>query len=386
MTERKKKLYKVNAVFLGESGVGKTSIINRLLGHEFDKDVQSTVGVSSHLFPNIKFINDEDDNSEIEIQIWDTAGEEQYHSVSKIIVQNADIIVFVRDNATNNLELWFNFVENIVDIEAKKVIYCLNKTDLMSENEKKSIFNELKAQNKQKKHHATIQCVSSKNSDGIFNLESNLEERAQEKISNDLKRSNYTINIILIGNAFVGKSSLIERIINNSFPKFSRATEGIESNFIKVDLKNHSSINYNYIDTCGQEQRRSTWIHLLDKANIIIFVNNKDELDVNTSLIEERVLLSDVKVICCINKKDQFSDAENAEVIKIFKKKNEKLKDKPIILVSALTSDGIEELKNKINEYSINIVDKSLNETQDKNIPINLNSKLIKKEEEECCF
>ena len=65
----------------------------------------------------------------------------------------------------------------------------------MSENEKKSIFNELKAQNKQKKHHATIQCVSSKNSDGIFNLESNLEERAQEKISNDLKRSNYTINI-----------------------------------------------------------------------------------------------------------------------------------------------------------------------------------------------
>ena len=142
MTERKKKLYKVNAVFLGESGVGKTSIINRLLGHEFDKDVQSTVGVSSHLFPNIKFINDEDDNSEIEIQIWDTAGEEQYRSVSKIIVQRADIIIFVRDNATNNLELWFNFVENIVDIEAKKVIYCLNKTDLMSENEKKSIFNE----------------------------------------------------------------------------------------------------------------------------------------------------------------------------------------------------------------------------------------------------
>ena len=103
MTERKKKLYKVNAVFLGEPGVGKTSIINRLLGHEFDKDVPSTVGVSSHLFPNIKFINDEDDNSEIEIQIWDTAGQEQFRSVSKIIVQRADIIIFVRDNATNHL-------------------------------------------------------------------------------------------------------------------------------------------------------------------------------------------------------------------------------------------------------------------------------------------
>ena len=63
-------------MFLGESGVGKTSIINRLLGHEFDKDVQSIVGVSSHLFPNIKSINEEEDNSEIEIQIWDTAGQE----------------------------------------------------------------------------------------------------------------------------------------------------------------------------------------------------------------------------------------------------------------------------------------------------------------------
>jgi len=31
-----KKLYKINAVFLGESGVGKTSIIRRLLGKEFD--------------------------------------------------------------------------------------------------------------------------------------------------------------------------------------------------------------------------------------------------------------------------------------------------------------------------------------------------------------
>ena len=74
MTE-KKMLYKVNAVFLGESGVGKTTIIRRLLGQEFDENVESTIGISPHPFPNIKFINEEDDNSEIEIQIWDTAGQ-----------------------------------------------------------------------------------------------------------------------------------------------------------------------------------------------------------------------------------------------------------------------------------------------------------------------
>ena len=120
MTE-KTKLYKVNAVFLGESSVGKTSIIRRLLGKEFDENVVSTVGVSSNLIPNIKFINEEEDNSEIEIQIWDTAGQEKYLSLSKIIIQRADIFVFVRDNVINNLEYWFDFVENIIDIEAKKV-------------------------------------------------------------------------------------------------------------------------------------------------------------------------------------------------------------------------------------------------------------------------
>ena len=62
-------------------------------------------------------------------------------SVSKIIVQRSDIIIFVIDNKVNNLDLWFNFVENIMDIEAKKVIYCLNKTDLMSENEKIFLMN-----------------------------------------------------------------------------------------------------------------------------------------------------------------------------------------------------------------------------------------------------
>ena len=200
-----------------------------------------------------------------------------------------------------------------------------------------------------------------------------------------MKRNEYYINIILIGNAAVGKSSLIERIINNSFRFNTIPTIGQYQNYIKVDLKNHSSINYNYIDTGCQEQFINSWIHLLDKANIIIFVNVKDKLDVNTYLIEKRVLLSDVKVICCINKKDQFSDAENAKIIKNFKEKNEKLKDEPIILTSALTSDGIDELKNKINEYSINIMNNKMNVTQNENVCINLNSKLSIKEKKKCC-
>ena len=77
---------------------------------------------------------------------------------------------------------------------------------------------------------------------------------------------------------------------------------------------------------------------------------------------------------------------ENAEIIKIFKEKNEKLKDKPIILVSAKTSDGIDQLKDKITEYSLNIVDKKLNESQNENSSLSLNSNSVTGMEEECCF
>ena len=233
-----------------------------------------------------------------------------------------------------------------------------------------------------------MQCLSSKNSDWIFNLQNLLEEKSQEKVSNDLKRHKYNINIILIGGSNVGKSSLIERIINNSFRYYTESTIATEKKYVKVDLKNHSSINYTYFDICGQEGRISTWIRFLDKVDIIIFVNEKDRLDVDTSIIEKWVLLSNVKIICCINKKDLFSDAENEKTIKKFREKNKKLGDKPIILVSSLTSEGIDKLKDKINEYSINIVDKKINEFEIENNPFNLDykqkNKRDNKKDEEC--
>ena len=362
---KKKKIYTVNSIFLGESGVGKTSIINRLIGKNFEENILPTIALDSYSIRNIKYLNDEEEdseNSEISIKFWDTVGQEKYHSIGKGIIQKSDIIIFVRDNQKENFDDWFNFVENLIDIKTKKVIYCLNKTDLMTEEEKLNIFNDLTKKNRQKKHHAIVQCVSSKNSDGILNLKSFIEEISQKIISFDLKKYLHNINIILIGPTFVGKSSLIERIINNTFNFDShQPTGGPDIKQVKVDLKNHSSINYKYIDISGQERYISTWISFLENFDIIVFVNNNENLKVNISKIEERVLLSDKKIICCINKKDLFSDGENSEALRQFKIINNKLKDKPILLVSARTSSGIHELKNKIIEYSINIIEESQN-------------------------
>ena len=108
-------------------------------------------------------------------------------------------------------------MEELIDLETKKIIYCLSKTDLMSEDEKFNIYNKLEDINIEKKHNATIQCVSSENYDGILNLKSLIIKNSQDIVTNELERHIYNINIIVCGPQAVGKSSLIERIINNSF-------------------------------------------------------------------------------------------------------------------------------------------------------------------------
>ena len=361
-----KKNYCINCMFLGESGVGKTSIIRRLIGQGFEVNMLPTTAIEKYFFKEIKCLNDKD--SEITIKILDTAGQERYHSTCKGVVQKADIIIFVRDNIKENFDYWFGFVKDIIDISSKKVIYCLNKTDLISEKEKEKIFDELQDINVKKEHKAAVQCVSSKSSDGIFNLKSLIKEKSREIISNELQRNRYNINIILIGGVAVGKSSLIERIINDHYELDSQApTFYTDIKQAKVDLKNHSSINFKYFDVSGQENNIHTWIHYLDNVDIIIFVNNKDSIKINTSKIEKRVLLSDKKVICCLNKKDLISDAENEQILKSFKEANDKLIKYPILSVSAKTSDGIEELKSQILKYSLDIIEVKKNELKNQN-------------------
>jgi len=215
-----------------------------------------------------------------------------------------------------------------------------------------------------------------------------IEEKSQEIITIELKRHKYNINIILIGPSNVGKSSLIERIINDSFNLKIKSTIGHAIKPVKIDLKDHSSINYNFIDVSGQEQFFYSWMHFLDKVDIIIFVNDKERLKVDISKINGRVLLSDKKVFCCINKKDLFSDGENDKTLKKFKKENSELKDKPIILVSAKTSDGIKELKNKIKEYSLNIIEEKKNDEIQESEKLDINNIKLKPERNDkkhCC-
>lgn len=79
-------------VLLGETGVGKTSIITRYISNSFSDIVMTSTGSS---FSSKKMILD--GNHKIKLEIWDTAGQERYRSLAKIFYQSAIAAILVYD-------------------------------------------------------------------------------------------------------------------------------------------------------------------------------------------------------------------------------------------------------------------------------------------------
>ena len=80
-------------VIIGETGVGKTSIIKQYMTHIFDENCVSSI--SSQFCSKIVEIPGEDKS--IRFDVWDTAGQEKYRSLAKIFYKDAHIIIFVYD-------------------------------------------------------------------------------------------------------------------------------------------------------------------------------------------------------------------------------------------------------------------------------------------------
>ncbi|OHS93944.1 GTP-binding protein YPT31/YPT8 [Tritrichomonas foetus] len=103
---------KAKIVLIGDSGVGKTSMINRLTKNEFTIDYTPTVGgnVANYVINT--------DKGTVHFGVWDTAGQEQYRSLVPLYFQGADAIVIVYDiterRSFNSLSEWTSLIrENL---------------------------------------------------------------------------------------------------------------------------------------------------------------------------------------------------------------------------------------------------------------------------------
>jgi len=102
MASRKKVLLKV--IILGDSGVGKTSLMNQYVNKKFNNQYKATIG-ADFLTKEVMI-----DDRLVTMQIWDTAGQERFQSLGVAFYRGADCCVLVYDvtsgSSFKNLESW----------------------------------------------------------------------------------------------------------------------------------------------------------------------------------------------------------------------------------------------------------------------------------------
>ena len=122
-------------VLVGESGVGKTTIINRYLNNTYNENQKSTFAPK---FKN-KDINYPEYNKSISFDIWDTAGQEAYRSITKNFYVNAAIGIMVYDiknrESFENIKNYWS--KQLKDSGVQNIVLAIagNKCDIFNEEE-----------------------------------------------------------------------------------------------------------------------------------------------------------------------------------------------------------------------------------------------------------
>ena len=118
----------VKVILLGESGVGKTNLINIATGKDFD-ETEATTSASSFSIRKVTI-----KKKVYALNIWDTIGQEKFRQFTKIFYNSSKIVIFVYDitspQSFSELNYW---VEDIKKALGDRIIKGVvgNKTDLI---------------------------------------------------------------------------------------------------------------------------------------------------------------------------------------------------------------------------------------------------------------
>jgi len=147
-------------IFVGDAGVGKTTIISRIMDNPYNEIYEPSIGVD-FMSKNIKY-----KGQNIKLQMWDTAGQEKYKGLIPSYVRNSSIVFVVYDvsvkTSFDNVPKWISFIKTI---ENTSLVLCGNKTD----KEKREVTKEDGEALAQKEGISFFE-VSAKTGDNIKNM------------------------------------------------------------------------------------------------------------------------------------------------------------------------------------------------------------------------
>ena len=125
--EEEEKTNEIKVILIGDSGVGKTNLINKALGKRFNETENVTAAA------NFSVKNMTINGKEFKIKLWDTIGQEKFRQLSKIFFSNSKIVILVYD-ITNKVSFealpnWLKDVEEEIGLDFVRGVVA-NKMDL----------------------------------------------------------------------------------------------------------------------------------------------------------------------------------------------------------------------------------------------------------------
>ena len=138
----------VRVLTIGDTSVGKSSVINRITQNEFSETFFSTIGVEA------KSKTYEYQNYKVKLVLNDTSGQERFRSVVSSYYKNSDGILLVYDvtslSSFESLKYWLDEINNKSNIPSEYLIVFGNKTDLEPKEVPTDMVQEYASKNKVK--------------------------------------------------------------------------------------------------------------------------------------------------------------------------------------------------------------------------------------------
>ena len=295
----------IKMILLGDSGVGKTSIIGRYVDDSFSNDEASSSSMT-YIQKKIKI-----NNQKINLSIWDTVGQEKYRSLTKLFFKDTKIVILVyainKKDTFDGLTYWLNLYKDSIGDEAILGV-AGNKSDLFLKQEvdeeearkfaedNKALFSLISAKenkpelddyiNKLIKNYLKKYGLISEEKKTIKlneNDNDNIEEvkagccagskgkRKVQKYSSIIKEENGIIHAVFLGDDSVGKTSIINQINKKGF----NSDESHTSELNEFNYKFHQKkmrLNIIIHDVDNEKKSKMEFIDILKKSKIFFLV------------------------------------------------------------------------------------------------------------------
>jgi len=156
----------IKVILIGETGVGKTNLINVSIGLDFKENREATF--SNSFVEKIFEIN----NKAYKMQLWDTIGQEKFKHLTKLFFKNSKIVILVYDKSVKStfkkLEFWMNELIEVLGKDEAILGIVGNKDDLDDSDDD---VDENEAREYAQKYNAKFRMASAKmNSKGFINF------------------------------------------------------------------------------------------------------------------------------------------------------------------------------------------------------------------------